>query len=98
MHNNDGKYTKLSLSALRKAKIKTYRTAIRSPNTVALVERVVQSIKQECLDHFIVFGHKHMNVLCSQFRDHYHLERPHQGKDNGLLHQPKLPQKAMRPK
>ncbi len=61
------------------------RTAIRSPNTVAFVERFIQSIGQECLDHFVVFGHKHMDVLCSSYRDHYHLERPHQGKDNELL-------------
>jgi putative transposase len=42
----------------------------------------VQTIKQECLDHFIVFGTKHMSHLCSEFRKHYHLERPHQGLDN----------------
>ncbi len=66
-------------------RIETRRTAIRSPNTVAFVERFVQTIKQECLDHFIVFGDQHMSLLCSEFREHYHLERPHQGLGNGLL-------------
>ncbi|MFK7738020.1 MAG: integrase core domain-containing protein [Pirellulaceae bacterium] len=55
---------------------------MRSPNTVAFVERFVQTIKQECLDHFIVFGEQHMSLLCSEFREHYHLERPHQGLEN----------------
>jgi putative transposase len=55
---------------------------------VAYVERFIQSIALECLDHFIVFGRSHMDVLCSQFRDHYHLERPHQGLDNELIEKP----------
>ena len=61
------------------------RTALRSPNTVAFVERFVQTIQQECLDHFIVFGEAHMSLLCDEFREHYHHERPHQGLDNELI-------------
>jgi hypothetical protein len=40
---------------------------------------------QECLDHFIVFGERHLNHLCSVFIDYYHQLRPHQGKENELL-------------
>ena len=29
-----------------------------------------------------------MDVLCREFKDHYHLERPHQGLDNGLITKP----------
>jgi putative transposase len=85
MHDNDGKYSKPFLAKLESFKMKTMRTAIRSPNTVAFVERFVQTIKQECLDHFIVFGHKHMDVLCQEFKAHYHEERPHQGLENELV-------------
>ena len=88
MHDNDGKYSKPFLNIFEKVKIKLSRTAIHSPNTVALVERFVQTIKQECLDHFVVFGHKHMDVLRSEFKDHYHLERLHQGLDNETLIKP----------
>ncbi|MEO1615006.1 MAG: integrase core domain-containing protein [Planctomycetota bacterium] len=102
MHDNDGKYSQPFLDAFKNKKIETRRTAIRSPNTVAFVERFVQTIKQECLDHFIVFGEKHMSVLCSEFREHYHQERPHQGLENerpshmtakkpGKLHDPADP-------
>lgn len=83
MHDNDGKYSKPFLASIGKAKIKTRRTAFRSPNTVAFVERFIQSIQQECLDHFVVFGYRHMDVLCQEYKDHYHLERPHKGLDNG---------------
>ena len=29
-----------------------------------------------------------MDVLCSEFKDHYHLERPHQGMENETLIKP----------
>jgi len=31
-----------------------------------------------------------MDVLCSQFKDHYHLERPHQGLGNELIERPSM--------
>lgn len=89
MHDNDSKYTQPFLNAFKTAKISTQRTAIKAPNTVAYIERWVQSIKQECLDHFVVVGRSHMNFLCEQYRQHYLLERPHQGKDNEWLVTPK---------
>jgi len=89
MHDNDGKYSKPFLASLKKAKVKTQRTPIRSPNMVAFAECFVQTIKQECLDHFIVFGHKHMDVLCREFTIHYHEERAHQGLENELIVGPK---------
>ena len=49
----------------------------------AFVERWIQSIKQECLNHFIVLGEKHLNHLISQYVEHYLTERPHQGLDIG---------------
>jgi putative transposase len=61
------------------------QVAYRSPNTVAFVERFIQTLGQECLDHFIVFGERHLNHLCSVFLDYYHRLRPHQSKENDLL-------------
>jgi putative transposase len=45
----------------------------------------MRALGQECLDHFIVFGQRHLNYLCSVFIDYYHRLRPHQGKENELL-------------
>ncbi|MBC7854828.1 MAG: transposase, partial [Pirellulaceae bacterium] len=59
------------------------------PNTNAFVERFIQTIQQECLDHFIVFGEAHLNLLVREFLEHYHMERPHQAKENELLVKPK---------
>ena len=57
----------------------------RSPNLNAYVERFVQSIQQECLDHFLIFGEKHFDYLVREYVEHYHTERPHQGLANRTL-------------
>lgn len=70
---------------LERAGVKVHRLALRSPNTNAYVERFVQTIKQECLDKFILFGPEHMDYLIGEYVEHYHTERPHQAKGNAPL-------------
>jgi len=43
------------------------------------------SLRSECLDHFVIFGEKHLRHLIKEFVAHYNEERPHQGKENRLL-------------
>ena len=66
------------------------RIAVRAPNQNAFIERWVQSIKHECLDHFIVFGEDHFNYLITEYVEYYMTERPHQGLDNRLIDQASL--------
>ncbi len=47
--------------------------------------RFIQTLQQECLDYFVVFGEQHMNYVVSEMVAHYHEERPHQGKKNQEL-------------
>jgi putative transposase len=84
MHDNDTKFTAAFDAVLEESELRVRKSPLRSPNTVAFVERFIQTIQQECLDNFVVFGEKHMNHLCSEFAEHYHTERPHQSKDNEL--------------
>ena len=85
--DRDSKFTKTVDQALRSKRVKVKVTEYRSPNTNAFVERFVQSIQQECLDRFVVFGSGHMDSICAEYLEHYHTERPHQGEgiDNRLL-------------
>jgi putative transposase len=45
----------------------------------------VQSIQQECLDHFLIFGETHFDYPVREYVEHYHEERPHQGLANRLI-------------
>ena len=55
------------------------------------MERFIQTLGQECLDYFVVFGERHMNLLVREFLAHYHVERPHQGLENELIVKPTPP-------
>lgn len=65
--------------------VDTHVLVHRSPNLHAFVERFIQSIQVECLDHFLVFGEKHFDYLAREFVEYYHTERPHQGLNNDVL-------------
>jgi putative transposase len=85
IRDRDTKFTADFDQILKDDGVKTVRTPIRSPNMNTHCERVIQSIKSECLDHFVVFGAKHLRYLIDQYLAHYHLERPHQGLGNRPL-------------
>lgn len=59
--------------------------AITAPNTNAFVERFIQTIQVECLDHFVVVGEKHLNYIVREFLRYYHTLRLHQGVGNVTL-------------
>src|SRR4051794_8652459 len=62
--------------------IEVKRVARRSPNLNAYAERWMQTIRTECLDHFLVCSEKHLPHLVTQFVEHYNYERPHQARGN----------------
>ncbi len=43
------------------------------------------SIRREVLSHLVFFGTKHLDSVAATWLEHYHGERPHQGKGNELL-------------
>jgi putative transposase len=80
--DNDQVYKKGFDRVMKDADVKSVRLAIRAPNTNAFVERFIQTLQVECLDHFLVFGEKHLDYLVREYVEHYHTERPHQGLGN----------------
>ena len=57
----------------------------RRVNLNAYAERWVRSVKEECLSKAILFGERSLRRALSEYVEHYHAERNHQGKDNVLL-------------
>jgi putative transposase len=84
-HDRDAKFTEVFEGPLVAGGLEMIALVFRSPNLNAYVERFVQSIKQECLDKFIVFGLQHVDHLAREYVSYYHEERPHQAKGNQPL-------------
>src|SRR6266849_5742473 len=56
-----------------------------SPNLNAYAERWVRSVKEECLCKVVLFGERSLRRALSEYVEHFHAERNHQGKGNVLL-------------
>ena len=50
-----------------------------------------KTVRSECLDHFVIFGERHLRVLLREFVAHYLTERFHQGLDGKLVRPPPAP-------
>ena len=51
----------------------------RSPNLDAFAERLVRSIKEECLDHLILSSVEQLDYAVREYLKYYYRERIHQG-------------------
>jgi transposase InsO family protein len=57
----------------------------KSPNLNAYMERWFRSLKSECLSRIIFFGRQSLERAVTNFVQHYHRERNHQGLGNQLI-------------
>jgi hypothetical protein len=57
--------------------IREVRTARRSPWQSPCVERLIGSIRRECLDYVIVLNERHLRRLFASYADYYHRTRTH---------------------
>ena len=85
IHDRDTKFTAHFKALLAADDVECVRTSIRSPNQNAYAERWVQSLRTECLDHFIICGERHLRYLVARIVKFYNTLRPHQGRENLTL-------------
>src|SRR3981189_971218 len=57
--------------------IKEVVTAAHSPWQNAYVERIIGSVRRECLDHVIIFDEHHLRGVLSSYFHYYHKTRTH---------------------
>jgi len=77
LRDRDGVYgTQFSRQA-RTLGIREVVTAPRSPWQNAYVERVIGSIRCDCLDHVIVLGERHIKRILSEYFEYYNGVRTH---------------------
>src|ERR1700716_250609 len=85
LHDRDTKFTQSFRAIIASGRVEPLALPARSPNLNAYAERWVRSVKEECLSKIILFGERSLRRALSDYVDHYHAERNHQGKDNVLL-------------
>ena len=87
VHDRDPLFTHAFAGTLRRAGVNPVKLPIRSPNLNAYAERFVRSAKSECVGQVIPVGERHLRRVVSEYVEHYHRERNHQGLGNRLIEQ-----------
>ena len=57
--------------------IETVLTPIATPQANGIAERLVGTLRRECLDHVIVMNERHLRGILREFAAHYNDGRPH---------------------
>jgi putative transposase len=85
LHDRDAKYSQSFRAIIASGRVEPLMLPARSPNLNAYAERWVRSAKEECLSKVVLFGERSLRRAVSEYVEHYHTERNHQGKGNVLL-------------
>jgi len=70
IHDRDPLFTQAWTTILATAGVDCVPIPAQSPNCNPYAERVVKTIRSECLDHFVIFGERHFRHLLREFLAH----------------------------
>jgi transposase InsO family protein len=77
IRDRDTAYGRVFVQRLRAMGIRDRPIAPRSPWQNAYVERLIGTIRRECLDHMIVFGEAHLRRILGKYAAYYNESRIH---------------------
>jgi putative transposase len=77
IRDRDSKFTTAFDAVLTGADIRIIRTPIRAPRANAIAERFIGTLRRECLDHLLITGPRHLDIVLREYTQHYNFHRPH---------------------
>ncbi len=77
LHDRDAVYGRDFRRRARRIGIDGIVTPIHAPKANAIAERVIGTLRRECLDHIIVFDESHLQSVLGEFVAYYNRDRPH---------------------
>jgi transposase InsO family protein len=77
LHDRDAKFSGQFDELVRSEGVRVIKTPVRAPQANAIAERWVRTVRNECLDHILIFGRRHLEQVVGGYLAHYNAERPH---------------------
>jgi transposase InsO family protein len=73
----DQKFTEGFDEVFRSDGIEVVRTPFRAPQANGVAERLVRTVRSECLGRLLILNQQHLERILGVFVDHYNRHRPH---------------------
>lgn len=91
LHDRDRIYSKHLDDSIEALGLEVLRSPVASPKANSICERVIGTIRRECLDWMIPLSEAHLRTLLNEWVTHYNTGRPHSALGPGV---PDPPQPA----
>ncbi len=77
IRDRDTKYTASFDAVFAADAVRVIKTPVQAPRGNAIYERVIGTIRRECLDRMIILGRRHLDAVLAEHVEHYNAHRPH---------------------
>jgi transposase InsO family protein len=84
VHDRDSIYSSEVDSLLRALGLRVLKTPYRAPQANAFCERLIGSVRRECLDFMIPINEDHVRWTMKEWTTHYNKSRPHSSLGPGI--------------
>ena len=79
IRDNDAKYGPHFEAVVMGSGIEVLKTPFRAPRANAICERLLGSVRRECLDHIFIISEAHLRRVLKAYVEYFNRSRPHQG-------------------
>jgi hypothetical protein len=90
IHDRDSIFARHLDSSIQALGLTVLRTPFRSPKANSICERVIGTIRRECLDWLIPMSQSHLRAILKEWARHYNCGRPHKSLGPGVPDPPKV--------
>ncbi len=84
IHDRDSIFSSALDNSLKDFGVRPIRLPVRAPKANAYCERLVGTIRRECLDYLIPINDRHLRLIMKEFVVHYNRGRPHSALGPGI--------------
>ena len=81
IRDRDTKFSRSFDAVIRSAGARVILTPVQAPNANAYAERVIETIRAECLDWSLILGRRHLDRTLRTYAEHDNRGRPHRALD-----------------
>ncbi len=88
IHDRDAIFSSALDATLKSFGVRVLKTPVRAPKANAFCERLIGTIRRECLDFLIPLGEGHLKRILREWVGHYNRGRPHSSLGPGIPEPP----------